>query len=122
MKKILVFAGIYPDKGTGNVFRMLELSRFIIRETSFQIDFLSNEPLLVKQKFVIAEDMTIKHITDINEDYAIGLYDSAVYDENILKIMHEKSNSNIIAFDYFNYSCPYVSVIINLYLNKGTLI
>lgn len=112
--KFLLYAGIHKNRGTGNVLRMYYLYRYFIKK-NHKVKIVSNNFELAKKVISFIDNNN----DVLSKDYRIEKFDTVIYDSpcincNVVKELSVSMNT-LIGLDYFNYNCPDIDIIINLY-------
>lgn len=115
--KILFYPEIHTNTGTGNLIRMAALYKYFKEKRVHDISFAANKSATATRILKpINEDIHVSQIDD-KEYYDAVLYDSSVIRMDILSYLKSKT-SKLVAFDFFDYQCKFVDVIINLYVHN----
>lgn len=113
-KSIVIYAGIYPNSGIGNVLRMKCLADFLsARITGLKIDFFAVHQGLTQALFSKKSSVNFITYGDRSKTYDLAFYDSVKEETEILEWLYDISGK-IFAFDFFNYSNTHIHTIINL--------
>ena len=111
--KILLYSGIYEDKGTGNVMRMYYLYKFL-NNKRFKVKMTSNE-IDKASKVLNSFDGSIKlYKKEYYDYYDCIIYDAPDFDKKLIRSLKNLTD-NLITLDFFEYECEYVDIIINLF-------
>ena len=108
--KVLLFAGIYPNKGSGNFVRMIHLYKYLLLSQYIErIDFYTND---TPKATTLSKALMTNYVTfTLDTKYDVVIVDSPEDELNFLsKIQYSKS----IVMDYFDYKAPF-DIFINLF-------
>jgi len=113
--KILLYPEIHENYGTGNVYRMYYLYKFLLNFSSIDDVLFTCNKIQLAEKLILelGENIFLSKL-ETEERYDVILYDSIKPNEYLLKQLKSLSRK-LIVLDYFNYSNNNIDIIINLF-------
>ena len=90
IRRILIYPGIYPTSGIGNVMRMFNLSVYVHEKLpDAQIDFLVRNEEKISSLLSNNNFINLIKVGSSLGDYEVALYDSIKVDNELLKEMNQ---------------------------------
>lgn len=111
---VLIYAGLYPKCGAGNVLRSGELYNVIKVMPEIKLVALSGNDLPPIRRLLSDNSTAVNFADSPVGQYDVIIYDSPSSDTELLTQLKQYTNY-VVALDFFDYCSNNVDVVINLY-------